>query len=186
MNSFNVNNANWLPICFKTHPLAEVQDRKGTPFEYFRRVLSTNQRPGFRALDQSEASISARFLAFAKFLSIQCTVNWIHINDGSNGVSFYCQCKVNWIPMECHLNTNGMSLEYQWNVTWIPMEQLWLPKECQLTANGVSLKCHLYANGMDIECQLNASWLPIECHWTTTGMSIEGRWNANWVPMECQ
>ena len=42
---------------FKNAPLAGFQDRKGTPFEHFRRVLSTNQKPGFRALDQSEASI---------------------------------------------------------------------------------------------------------------------------------
>ena len=32
---------------FKNAPLAGFQDRKGTPFEHFRRVLSTNQKPGF-------------------------------------------------------------------------------------------------------------------------------------------
>ena len=40
--------------------LAEVQDCKGTPFEKFLRDLSTNEKPAFRALDQSEASVSAR------------------------------------------------------------------------------------------------------------------------------
>ena len=59
---------------FKNAPLAGFQDRKGTPFEHFRRVLSTNQKPGFRALDQSEASISAKFPASAKFETIQWTV----------------------------------------------------------------------------------------------------------------
>ena len=58
---------------FKNAPLAGFQDRKGTPFEHFRRVLSTNQKPGFRALDQSEASISAKFSASAKFEPTQCT-----------------------------------------------------------------------------------------------------------------
>ena len=46
--------------------VADFYDRKGTPFEHFRRVLSTNQKPGFRALDQSEASISAKYSASAK------------------------------------------------------------------------------------------------------------------------
>ena len=46
--------------------LAQVQDRKGTPFGNFRRNLSTNEKPAFWALDQSGASIWARFLALTK------------------------------------------------------------------------------------------------------------------------
>ena len=57
----------------KNTGVADFYDRKGTPFEHFRRVLSTNQKPGFRALDQSEASISAKYSASAKFESTQCT-----------------------------------------------------------------------------------------------------------------
>ena len=186
MNSFNVNNANWLPICSKTHPLAEVQDRKGTPFEYFQRVLSTNQRPEFRALDQSEASIFAWFLAFAKFLSIQCTVNWIHINDGSNGVSFYCQCKVNWIPIECHLNTNGMSLEYQWNSFDCQRNANWLPMVCHSNVTCMSMEWTSNAYWMPIECQLNANWMPVDCQSSVTGLPLECQLKAVEMPIDCQ
>ena len=50
------------PVSFevKNAPLAQVQGRKGTPFENFLRDLSTNEKPAFWALDQSEASIAAR------------------------------------------------------------------------------------------------------------------------------
>ena len=41
------NHSNLLPIFLNIHPLAEVQDRKGTPFEYFLRHLSTNEKPAF-------------------------------------------------------------------------------------------------------------------------------------------
>ena len=68
-------------IFVKNTPVAEIQDRKGTPFEYFLRVLSTNQRAGFGALDQSEASISARFFASVNFEAIQSTAT---------------------LPLECH------------------------------------------------------------------------------------
>ena len=54
--SFEVN------IC----QLAQIQDQKGTPFERFLRDLSTNEKPVFWALDQSEASIFARFSVLAK------------------------------------------------------------------------------------------------------------------------
>ena len=51
------------PVSFevKNAQLAQVQGRKGTPFEYLLRDLSTNEKPAFRALDQSEASVLARF-----------------------------------------------------------------------------------------------------------------------------
>ena len=68
-------------IFVKNTPVAEIQDRKGTPFEHFPRVLSTNQRAGFVALDQSEASILARFLASVRFEAIQSTAT---------------------LPLECH------------------------------------------------------------------------------------
>ena len=57
----------------KSARVAEIQDRKGTPFEHFLRVLSTNQRAGFWALDQSEASILARFSESVESRVIQST-----------------------------------------------------------------------------------------------------------------
>ena len=79
------------PICFDTHQLAEDQDHKGTPFEYFPGVLSTNEKPRFRALDQWEA----RFMARAKFWSIQCTANRILLNGSFSGISLICQWNAN-------------------------------------------------------------------------------------------
>ena len=51
------------PVSFevKNARLAQVQGRKGTFFENFLRDLPTNEKPAFRALDQSEALVSARF-----------------------------------------------------------------------------------------------------------------------------
>ena len=51
------------PVSFevKKTRLAQVQGRKGTPFDHFLRDLSTNKKPAFHALNQSEASVSARF-----------------------------------------------------------------------------------------------------------------------------
>ena len=52
-NWYYIGNANALPmhdwrwIGSISRGLAQVQNRKGTPFEQFRRVLSTNQRAGF-------------------------------------------------------------------------------------------------------------------------------------------
>ena len=48
---------NLVPIEVKNTQLAEIQDRKGTPFEKFSEDLSTNEKPAFRALDQWEGSI---------------------------------------------------------------------------------------------------------------------------------
>ena len=111
---------------FKNAPLAGFQDRKGTPFEHFRRVLSTNQKPGFRALDQSEASISAKFSASAKFEPTQCTATVplqshcvtedpLEPNLVPMDIQI-CQWTAN-SPMPCHLNhscvtpTTGMPLK---------------------------------------------------------------------------
>ena len=51
------------PVSFevKNAQLAQVQGRKGTPFENFQSEISTNEKPAFQALDQSEASVLARF-----------------------------------------------------------------------------------------------------------------------------
>ena len=71
--------------------MAQAQDRKGTPFEHFQRVLWTNQKPAFRALDQSEASILARFSDSVQSGAIQCCVTQIRLKAGS----------VNSVPV-CH------------------------------------------------------------------------------------
>ena len=71
--------------------MAQAQDRKGTPFEHFQRVLWTNQKPVFRALDQSEASILARFSDSVQSGAIQCCVTQIRLKAGS----------VNSVPV-CH------------------------------------------------------------------------------------
>ena len=71
--------------------MAQTQDRKGTPFEHFQRVLWTNQKPVFRALDQSEASILARFSDSLQSGAIQCCVTQIRLKAGS----------VNSVPV-CH------------------------------------------------------------------------------------
>ena len=110
------NHSNLLPIFLNIHPLAEVEDRKGTPFEDFLRVFSTNRKPAFRALDQWEASISARFWTSAKLWTIQCIANRIFLHFRSNGVCFHCQWNANIPPIEnCQLSIdNCIQLAIEW------------------------------------------------------------------------
>ena len=114
---FEVNNAR----------LEHFQVCKGTPFENFLGDLSTNEKPAFWALDQSEASISAKYPASANFESIQCTATvplqshcvtedpiepnfpqWIY--KYVNGLPI-CQCYATWTtpvslqPLGCHSST---------------------------------------------------------------------------------
>ena len=96
----------------KNTPVAEIQDRKGTPFDHFFEVLSTNQRAGFSALDQSEASISARFRASVKTEPIQFTVT---------------------LPLECHSEDSKIHT-YSIIATSMPME-------FQFSANGMQIEC---------------------------------------------
>ena len=95
--------------------MAQTQDRKGTPFEHFQRVLWTNQKPVFRALDQSEASILARFSDSLQSGAIQCCVTQIRLKAGS----------VNSVPV-CHWSAT--------QTTPLPMEpNSWpiMPLVCQ-------------------------------------------------------
>ena len=55
-----------MPINVKKARLAQFEDQRRIPFKKFPRDLSTNEKPAFLALDQSGASISARFLALAE------------------------------------------------------------------------------------------------------------------------
>ena len=89
--SFEVN------IC----QLAQIQDQKGTPFERFLRDLLTNEKPAFRALNQSEASISARFSLLAKSEVYQSKAN----------VPIDCQWNVTELQLECQLNAKGLPID---------------------------------------------------------------------------
>ena len=86
------------PVSFevKNARLAQVQGRKGTPFEKFLRDLSTNEKPAFRALDQSEASVSARFEVLVESGVYQSDAN-VPIDLESSGTG---------LPMECPLTAN--------------------------------------------------------------------------------
>ena len=57
--------------------LAQFHYFKGTPFEFFLRVLSTNEKPAFWALDQWEIPISGRFSLFAKPEAYQFNYNQV-------------------------------------------------------------------------------------------------------------
>ena len=149
------------PICFDTHQLAEDQDHKGTPFEYFPGVLLTNEKPRFRALNQWEASILARFMACAKFWSIQCTGNRIHLNGRSRNFTH--------LPMEHQLRANGKTIYCQLSANVIKLNANWLQIKDQLTVNWMLLDCHLSANWMQIDCQLNANF----CQLNAYRLSIE-------------
>ena len=77
-----------------------VQDRKGTPFEIFLRLLSTNEKPAFKALDQSEPWISNRLSVLTKSGKHQCTAN---------------------VPINIQLEKK-MLIDYQWNNNPMSME----------------------------------------------------------------
>ena len=99
----------------KNNPVAVIQDRKGTPFEHFPRVLSTNQRAGFLALDQWEASISSRFWAFVESQTIQCIttlpLECTLTTETTGEVLIKCQLSTSWKPMECQWSANGLPME---------------------------------------------------------------------------
>ena len=106
----------------KYTPVAEIQDRKGTPFELFPRVLSTNQRAGFSALDQSEASILTRLSDSVESQVIQSTAT---------------------VPLGCHSDhCNAIRNKFK------PKYATPLPL-CQSSAT-LSLHCHL-TTGVPLE-----------------------------------
>ena len=106
----------------KSARVAEIQDRKGTPFDFFLWTLSTNQRAGFSALDQSEASILARSSDSVESQVTQSTAT---------------------VPLECHSDhcnatRNKFKPKY---ATPLPL--------CQSSAT-LSLDCHL-TTGVPLE-----------------------------------
>ena len=78
--------------------LAQTQDLKGTPFENFLRDLSTNEKPAFWALDQSEAFILARISVLAKSRVYQSNAN---------------------VPIDWQPSVTGVHMEYQWTTKGI-------------------------------------------------------------------
>ena len=144
----------------KNTPVVQIKDHKGTPFDHIRKVLSTNQRAGFLALDQSEASISARFSASVDSEAIQSTPT----------LSMECQSDQS-SANRCNFMTKHLNPR---NTNLAPLEQI----QYQLTVNPVLMNCHLSATGMlkttngvslnyhwPIDCQSSVNELPLECHW---------------------
>ena len=76
---------------FKNAWLAQVQGHKGTPFENLLRDLSTNEKPAFRALDQSEASVLARFEVLVESGVYQSDTN-VPIDLQSSGTGLQMEC----------------------------------------------------------------------------------------------
>ena len=121
---------NSVSIAVKNTRLVLIQVCKGTTLENFLRDLSTNEKPAFRALDQSEASISARFSLLAKSEVYQSKAN-VPIDCQWNVTELQLECQlnakglpidVNWLLMECPSTTNGMPIDCQWIANWWPME----------------------------------------------------------------
>ena len=159
--------------------------------------LSTNQKPGFRALDQSEASISGKFLASAKFLlcpwSAIKPIPFKYIAKYADGVQIchwnVTQLKTNFtnrVPLNCHWTVTGMSLNCHWNVTGISLNlNITLQPKSHWTATRMSLGCHSNVTGMSLECLFVSLFVSLfvwlfkwhsvtfECHSTVSGMSLE-------------
>ena len=162
------SDVNWHPIRSSwTNPasfqakntwLAQSQDLKGTPLENFLRDLSTNEKPAFWALDQSGASISARFSVLAKSGVYQSNAN----------VPIDWQTSVTGVPMEYQWTTNGMSIDWQSNANWH-----WIRR--QLTSNLMLIDSQSDTSWHLIWCKLTSNWIPIDC-----------QSDANWHPIEIQ
>ena len=101
----------------KNAQLGKIQDYKVTPFKIFLRDLSTNEKPAFWALDQSQALISASFLTLTKsgdhhpIWAVKVDLGW-----------FSDVCRVidnsKWIPLPTEI--------FIWNCRW-PVAR-WLPR----------------------------------------------------------
>ena len=121
---------NSVSFAVKNTRLVLIQVCKGTTLENFLRDLSTNEKPAFRPLDQSEASVSARFSLLAKSEVYQSKAN-VPIDCQWNVTELQLECQlnakglpidVNWLLMECPSTTNGMPIDCQWIANWWPME----------------------------------------------------------------
>ena len=146
----------------KNTRLAQIQNCKGNPFEKFLRLLSTNEKPAFWALDQPEAPILAWFSVLPKSRVYQSNAN----------VPIGWQPSVTGVPMEYQWTTNGIPMEYQWTTNGMSID--W-----QSIANWYPIRCQLTIHRMSIDFQLNANWLPIKL-----SDPINYQWYVNWLPIE--
>ena len=208
MNQSDVNLiwTNLVPIEVKNTQLAEIQDHKGTPFEKFSEDLSTNEKPAFRALDQWEASISARFLFFAKPGDYQSNDNQPierHFNATEVPIQGYLLTS-NWIPIDIQSDanwcTNQLPIGHLLTSNLMPIWQpIWHQLRTNLktieiqsntpqsNANRQPIWCHLGTNlkTIEIQCntpQSNANRQPIWCQLRTNLKTIEPKSNVNWTP----
>ena len=141
-----------MSIEVKIIQLTQEQYRKGTPFENFLWDLSTNEKPAFWALHQSEASILARFFLLIK-----------------SGVP-QCKC-ANWLLIVCQLTTNASSYimrQHPFKVFWVTN---WLPIKIQSTTNWITQKSlngclFIYNETAPVQSfmrgQLTSNWNPID------------------------
>ena len=139
-----------MPIGAKNASVAEIQDRKGTPFDHFLRSsrpirgqdfrLSTNQKPRFQPDSEPPLKLNpSNSLSLCHWNVTQKIPRSIHIQS---------------LPRQC-----------QWNANSVPME-------CKLSANEVSLNCHWNATPMSLEYYLPTNRLPLDCHFSVTWLSL--------------
>ena len=124
--------------------LAKILDCKGIPFEHVSRRLSTNGKPRFWALDQSQASISGYIFSSLfpngyHFVTIQPIIDNLNGKALINTIVTFS----NWHSLEYHPTTNGQPLEFNLTSTWLPLDYhlttTWLPLDCHLTTTCVPL-----------------------------------------------
>ena len=180
----------------KIRALAQILARKGIPFENFRRRLSTNEKPRFRALDQSQASISGKFYSSNNFKGCHCAsiqpvkARWKLFKSH---ILFRHTLEAppllrNFInPIDIHLTTTWLPLDYHLTTTWLPLAfhlpTTWGPLDCQLTSTWLPLECHLTANWLPLDYHLTATWLPLDYHLTTTWLPLDYHLSTTWVPL---
>ena len=177
--------------------MAQILDCKGNPFENFWRRLSTNEKPRFQALDQSQASISGIFYSLTNSKGCHCAsiqpvkARWKL--TGSHG--FSClpldyQLITTWLPLEDHLKTTWLPIDFHLPSTWIPLD-------CHLTSTWMPLDYHLTATWIPLNFHLTTTWLPLDFYLTTTQSSWLNSWDpvnfhcaltgwieAKWQPLE--
>ena len=128
----------------KIGSLAQILDCKGIPFEHVSRRLSTNGKPRFWALDQSQASISGYIFSSLfpngyHFVTIQPIIDNLNGKALINTIVTFS----NWHSLEYHPTTNGQPLEFNLTSTWLPLDYhlttTWLPLDFHLTTTWLPL-----------------------------------------------
>ena len=146
----------------KIGSLAQILDCKGIPFEHVSRRLSTNGKPRFWALDQSQASISGYIFSSLfpngyHFVTIQPIIDNLNGKALINTIVTFS----NWHSLEYHPTTNGQPLEFNLTSTWLPLDY-------HLTTTWLPLDCHFTTTWLPLDYYLTSTWLPLEYQLTTT------------------